>query len=843
MTPSDNGGTLTKEQQLAQQLKAALDALNSAKAHGMPESQYMSAMNSLKTRYQEQTAQMTGQGDPFVQGLMSGEQSPPVSVAAVNRDSYQSRPAPALPASPYQSFKERQLEAATHSPGSSNFLAGLEEWRPGGVMPPTPEAIPIDEQKLARMLADMQAKNAPPQAIEQVKAALDRQNAATHPPSPLPGPAPSSTPTPAPTPTSATTPASVQPTSTPANTPSAVLTDAQKLANELAEMQAKNAPYEAIEQVKAALTKQNEYDKKKQALLSDNTLDPWDKNLQLQSLDDQYGKTQKPTPTPAPVVPWQNPVDVSNAAKLKSITDQINELDTQILEAGKHMSTEGMLPSLQAKRKALVDQLGSGVNVDDYGYGGVDQSKIVDVKLGNKDIGNVSYSNGVATGNIEDVVGGLGGQMKWNPQHTGADIRDADGNVIGTISISGDKAYETDRNGNIINQYAVKDGHVQVDVVRMGDILGVPLSYYHDKNGAFHAYAQPEMRGAPAQMVRRENQVYIDVYVDFEGKNANDIYPGTEKYDPSGKIIPGSGKTYAQLVYDGINTKWNPTKSFNIGGFVPDKDGKPLKDQNGNFVYAENDTVNIHTRIHSNYSQTDGKLTEPANLGHKAVKINIDNNSILPAMFGLTSHVTTEDPKDLLSSGMTALQGLAGGRPNLTQMSDTLKTGGKMVDNFVDALLSDQPVRLMDNWSINDPGQVWLYDRGKNVHNQTNPQYNDPDWYSNTAGHEFGHVMGLSDAYPAFYRYNAETPEFAMGTNEYGNSVLYQTPRNSNDWHNTDMMLSNGQMSDNDARMLLQAQETGNPQFFPRDPQQEKDTKEKWLDTVFNILNLMVHPY
>jgi hypothetical protein len=242
----------------------------------------------------------------------------------------------------------------------------------------------------------------------------------------------------------------------------------------------------------------NDYEAQQQAIVSDNTLDSWEKKEKLKSLDIAFGKN----------APAQNPVDTNSAAKIKAITDQINDLDKQINYASQHASMDGMLANLQAQRKALIDQLGPGAQVYDYAYGGVDPTKIVDIKLNNKNIGNARYSGGVATCDIEDVVAGFGGRV-GNWQDDEAFIYDSNGAPVSKIVIAGDVAYEKDMNGYIINRYAVEDGHVQMDIAKTADRMGVPYSYYHDKNGVYHAYAQKDMKDAPVQVVRREGDVYI----------------------------------------------------------------------------------------------------------------------------------------------------------------------------------------------------------------------------------------------------------------------------------------------------------------------------------------------
>jgi hypothetical protein len=53
-------------------------------------------------------------------------------------------------------------------------------------------------------------------------------------------------------------------------------------------MQVGNAPSAAVHQTQNTLVAQTEYDQKKQAILSDNTLDSWDKDMRMEDLDAQH---------------------------------------------------------------------------------------------------------------------------------------------------------------------------------------------------------------------------------------------------------------------------------------------------------------------------------------------------------------------------------------------------------------------------------------------------------------------------------------------------------------------------------------------------------------------------
>lgn len=84
------------------------------------------------------------------------------------------------------------------------------------------------------------------------------------------------------------------------------------------------------------------------------------------------------------------------------------------------------------------------------------------------------------------------------------------------------------------------------------------------------------------------------------------------------------------------------------------------------------------------------------------------------------------------------------------------------------------------NWSPKNPGTVYL--------KQTRTLHA----YQQIAAHEFGHVLGIGDAYNAAYRFFYDAP----GTNTY-------------------MMYHNSRVNPVEVAMMLKAQQTGKMQYFP----------------------------
>ncbi len=95
---------------------------------------------------------------------------------------------------------------------------------------------------------------------------------------------------------------------------------------------------------------------------------------------------------------------------------------------------------------------------------------------------------------------------------------------------------------------------------------------------------------------------------------------------------------------------------------------------------------------------------------------------------------------------------------------------------------SFHPESFMINWSRRHPGNIHL-----NLRIKCSKSY-----FMRVAAHEFGHILGLGDAYGAHYRFFYEVP----GTEDY-------------------MMNSNRHVSPEEVSMVIRAQQTGKMQYFP----------------------------
>jgi len=411
--------------------------------------------------------------------------------------------------------------------------------------------------------------------------------------------------------------------------------------------------------------------------------------------------------------------------------DSINDLKQMINDMKRHRATTEEIMPYQDQLDSLYKEFGT--SVPGIKNGVLDKDKLVDIKLGNKPVGNARNSGGTTTGNMDDIVNGLGGKVSWNKDGTIANVYDADGKLVSRIETDGDKAVFRDANGKKTKEYSLDGGKVQADVAAMASALGVPLSYYHDKNGILHAYAQPEMRDAPVQVVRKEGQLYIDAYINFNIAEPK-TYDAIKQYEQEDKV---------KKAYDAILKQWN-NKEFVIDPISGEK-------------------IKLNTTIHgiSSYGQKRG---EDIPDGHKYVTINIDEDSKLKNDYNWTSHVFTVDPHDPATyfNAMNDVGQLFGGNPvgKIETLADKISTGDNrdVAGNLADAIKTVQLEKVLDNWTIKNPGQVWLYDAEKD------------------AAHEFGHLLGLGDAYGANYRFFSEAPNTMVAKNDYGQDIQYDIP-------------------------------------------------------------------
>ena len=128
------------------------------------------------------------------------------------------------------------------------------------------------------------------------------------------------------------------------------------------------------------------------------------------------------------------------------------------------------------------------------------------------------------------------------------------------------------------------------------------------------------------------------------------------------------------------------------------------------------------------------------------------------------------------------------------------------------------------SWSVAKSSNPIIIYVTENFQGTTPYKLMDKSRFEGLAAHEFGHALGLGDAYNAGYR-GGKFPWILDGyyapknyevKDKSGNIFPVNVPNN-------DIMIFNDKVSDNDIRMVLEAYETGIQQFFPRG-------SKEWLD-------------
>jgi len=384
--------------------------------------------------------------------------------------------------------------------------------------------------------------------------------------------------------------------------------------------------------------------------------------------------------------------------------------------------------------------------------------KKANITVGGIEVGNGKVNKRTYTGNLTDVVTGLGGEITRDKKgNVYANIVDAE---TGKIEIT---KYNTktmkDSNGN---SFKIVNGQIQVDVVGMSENAGVgdTVSWWND-NKKSNIVVQPDMKYAPVQVTRAGNDVTIKAFVNFTG-DSNELMPSTKisYITAPGSKTPPSGMTFGEVAAQSIMDTWNGTYD----------------------VYGQ--TVNISTEIYSNcYSPNN--ILQPVWASKEQKYLNyeiLEGTDHTGEKIGMGSH---NDPS---SSGL------------INGLFNTLIPGDYNGENIY-------------NWSIGNSSQHIV------VYTHTNNEYIGDNWFKQTAAHEFGHALGLGDAYNAGYRGGSwlgsvdgyYAPYKYSVNDSYGSNYDVYVPNN-------DIMLegaSQNYVYSNDIRMVLDAYRTGEVQLYP----------------------------
>ncbi|MDD4189405.1 MAG: hypothetical protein PHX37_04900 [Eubacteriales bacterium] len=278
-------------------------------------------------------------------------------------------------------------------------------------------------------------------------------------------------------------------------------------------------------------------------------------------------------------------------------------------------------------------------------------------------------------------------------------------------------------------------------------------------------------KNAPVKVIRTGNSVRISAFVKFTGDADSQFTDTVKSENPiSVKKDTCPGETYAEVAANAIMNLWKG--DFDVGG----------------------QSLNVETLIYSNNPSPNNVLKPfSADKKQKTLKIHIGAGdkghlSSLPGALAMRSH-----------EGIRIFGGILNNE-------SVLKWSVKK---------SSSAIVIYDHIRSSKTGKMEFIGR---------------NWFEQTAAHEFGHALGLGDAYNAGYRggrwvgsldgYYA--PYCYQVEDENGNRNCVYVPDN-------DIMLqgeAHNHVSDNDIRMVLNAYKTGKVQLFPRGCKNIKDRRK-----------------
>ncbi|AEY66721.1 RHS repeat-associated core domain-containing protein [Clostridium sp. BNL1100] len=341
------------------------------------------------------------------------------------------------------------------------------------------------------------------------------------------------------------------------------------------------------------------------------------------------------------------------------------------------------------------------------------------INVGGIPVGNAQVNNGRSTGNLTDIVKGLGGTTKattTNGVYT-VTIPNADTGKDVKITLNTNTKAAYDLNGNKLFDVTITNNKTQVGVSQMAKIAGVndTVSWWNGSNKQTNVVVQPDMNGAAIQVTRSGNNINIKAYVNFTG-GSNDIFQKTNY-------------TYAEVAAAGILDQWN--KSF-TGTY---------------YDFGINNNVSVKTTIYSNDTSKNNLWEKAPSYQKNFLEIYIDNSNPT-TIFGIKkkSHVPHMD-------------------------------GGQ------------------EKWSVSNKKKITMYRSWGGDPNEYGQK-----GYAHTVAHEFGHVLGIGDAY---------------GDKDKGRTAAKNTLEVPiGNWLEDDIMSSNGKVNANDVEMVWEAWSSNKWQYF-----------------------------
>ncbi len=173
------------------------------------------------------------------------------------------------------------------------------------------------------------------------------------------------------------------------------------------------------------------YAAERSGIQSSSIIPQQEKDSILDAIDRKYGLNQ------GQYQKWR--VVDENRSKLKAKTDDVNRLRSGAGGLLRQRFDDEVADDARQERERMLKQAdetvkGFGPTVAGLNGRELDPTKVVDITLDGKLVGNARYADGKATGNLGDVVKGLGGDVVWDKAQTGGTIYDPDGNIVSYLT-------------------------------------------------------------------------------------------------------------------------------------------------------------------------------------------------------------------------------------------------------------------------------------------------------------------------------------------------------------------------------------------------------------------------
>lgn len=327
------------------------------------------------------------------------------------------------------------------------------------------------------------------------------------------------------------------------------------------------------------------------------------------------------------------------------------------------------------------------------------------------------------------------------------------------------------------------------------------------------------MRYAPVKVTRIGNDVRIIAFIRFTG-DANDFFPDATKasYPSSGSF--GSLSDSSALSSGSSNSTSDSSNPPPCSTALNSRESYALNSRESNALNSrESNAANSRESYAANSRESYAQVALKAIMniwkgsfivGGRSLKLETIVYSKNQGIGNLpTVSLDTKQRFIRMHIG-------AGARGHLSSLPGFLSMRSHEGLNIIGAILNNESIL---SWSLRKSSSpIVIYDHVRSS-KTGKMEFIGRNWFEQTVAHEFGHALGLGDAYNAGYRggkwagstdgYYA--PYSYQVEDDYGNESYVYVPDN-------DIMLqgeSHNYVSDNDVRMVLEAHRTGKLQLFP----------------------------